>query len=280
MRKLLNANFARLRRSKLFYLVTAAICLLAVVTMLNAGRQALADTSGYTYYLEQHYFDTAVYMGIFSSAFFALFIGTEFSDGTIRNKLIIGHSRAKIYLSNFVVCSAASVVFSIAWMVGGMVGIPALGPWSIGVDGIIMMVIVSILSAISLGAIFLLIAMLSTNKAATTVICIFLSLALIVIASFFYNRLCEPEMHSGMTITLEGLQFMDPTPNPRYVAEPLRSVYHAIVNILPTGQMILLANIKSGEGLADYPLQIVSSVYLTVLAVGAGIFLFKRKDLK
>ena len=54
MRKLLNANFARLRRDRMFYLIAAAICLLAAGTMLNAGRQALADTSDYIYYLEQH----------------------------------------------------------------------------------------------------------------------------------------------------------------------------------------------------------------------------------
>lgn len=281
MRNLLSAGFLRLRRGRFFYLVTAAIFLLSAAIMLNSGRQALADQSGYPHYLEQHYFDAAVYMGIFASAFFALFIGTEFSDGTIRNKLMVGHTRTNVYLSNLIVCAAASLVFTAAWMVGGMAGIPALGGYTIGTDGVILMLLVSALSAITLSAIFVLAAMLSENKAVTTVVCIFLSLALIVSGSFFYNSLCEPEMSRGVTITLEGgLQFADPTPNPDYVPEPLRSVYLVIVNLLPTGQMILLANIKSGEGFANYPLQIAGSVLLTALATGIGLFLFRRKDLK
>ena len=281
MRNLLSAGSARLWRSKLLYLFAGAIFFLAAGTMLNAGRQALADTSGYPYYLEQHYFDTAVYMGIFSSAFLALFIGTEFGDGTIRNKLTVGHTRVNVYLSNLVLCAAASLVFNAAWMVGGMAGIPALGPWTIGTSGVVLSVVISVLAAVSLGSIFLLVSMLSGNRAATTVACIFLSLALIVTASYFYNHLCEPELSSGMMITIEGgLEVMPPTPNPRYVAEPLRSVFMAIVNILPTGQMILLANIKSGEGFAVYPLQIAGSLLLTLLTTGAGLILFKRRNLK
>lgn len=281
MRNLLSAGFVRLWRNKLFYLTAEAVFLLAVGIMLNFSRQALADTSDYTYYLEQHYFDAAVYMGIFFSAFLALFIGTEFSDGTIRNKLTVGHTRTNVYLSNLTVCVAASLVFTAAWMIGGMAGIPALGGWTIGTSGILLMVVVSVLADLALCAIFLLVSMLSANKAAMTVVCIFLSLALIVTASFFYNNLCEPEMASGMVITMEGgLQIMDPTPNPSYIAEPLRSVFTAIVNILPTGQMILLANIKSQEGFANYPLQIAGSVLLTILVAGIGLFLFRRKDLK
>lgn len=255
--------------------------LLAVFTMLNYSRQVLADTSGYPHYIEQQYFDTAVFSGIFIAAFMGLFISVEHSDGTLRNKLTVGHTRAAVYLSNLIVCAAASVVFTAAWVVGGMVGIPVLGFWSIGADQLLLAAVVSVLSAITISTVFLLVSMLSTNKAVTAVVCILLSLGLIVTASYFYNDLCEPEMVSGMTITMEGgLQIMDPTPNPYYVAEPLRTAYVSIVNILPTGQQMLLANIKSGENFSVYPLQIGGSVLLTALTTAVGLFLFRRKDLR
>ena len=162
-----------------------------------------------------------------------------------------------------------------------MAGVPALGWWSIGTNGILLMIVVSVLASVALSSVFVLVSMLSTNKAVMSVICIFLSLALIVTASYLYNNLCEPEMSSGVTITLEsGLQFMDPTPNPKYVAEPMRSAFAAVENILPTGQMILLANIKSPEGFSNYPLQISGSVLLTLASTAAGLFLFRRKDIK
>ena len=42
----------------------------------------------------------ALTVAILIPAFVSLFVGTEYSDGTIRNKMIIGHTRTCIYLSN------------------------------------------------------------------------------------------------------------------------------------------------------------------------------------
>lgn len=281
MRNLLSAGFARLRRSMPFYLCAGAVFSQAVFTMLDLSRQAIANTD-LPYYLEQQYFDTAVFSCIFLAVFIGLFISVEYNDGTLRNKLLVGHTRAAVYLSNLIICAAASVVFTAAWMVGGMVGIPVLGFWTIGADQLLLAAVVSVLASITLSAIFLLVCMAPTNKSVVAVACILLlSLALILIASYFYNNLCEPETVSNVFITLEdGLQFGDPTPNPNYVAEPLRTVYVIIVNLLPTGQQMLLANIKSGEGFAVYPLQIAGSLVLTALVTGVGLALFKRKDLK
>ena len=281
MRKLLSAGFGRLWRNKFFYLAIVGIFLLAVVTVLNGCRQAINDTSGYIRNLEWYYFDTAVYSGIFLSAFIALFIGAEHSDRTLHNKLIVGHSRTEVYLANLTICSTVTVFLVAAWMLGGMVGIPVLGFWIIGVRGMLLATLVSVLVMVSLSSIFLMVSMLSSSKAVTAVTCILLSLLLIVCATTPYNALCQPEMSSGVMITVEGgLQFMDPTPNPGYVGEPLRSVYTVIVNMLPTGQQILLANIISDEGFANYLLQIIGSVLITAFTTGVGISLFRRKDLK
>ena len=119
MRNLLSAGFTRLGKNTAFYLTAGALLIIAAVMMLTAGRTALRNTSDYVYTLEQHYFDLAGYMGFFLAAFIALFIGTEYSDGTIRNKLIVGHARTNVYLSNLLVCAVASAAFNAAGMVGG-----------------------------------------------------------------------------------------------------------------------------------------------------------------
>ncbi len=51
--------------------------------------------------------------GIMLSIFIGLFIGTEYSSGTIRNKVIAGNSRAAIYLSNFIVCTVAGFMLQV-----------------------------------------------------------------------------------------------------------------------------------------------------------------------
>ena len=281
MRKLLSAGFMRLWRNKALYFATVAVFALAVITVMNGNRMAMSDVSGYSRHLENYYYDTAVYAGIFLSAFIALFTGVEYSDGTLRNKLIVGHSRTDVYLATLIICGSASLLLTGAWMLGGLVGIPVLGFWVIGLKGILLTALISMLAAISLCSVFLMVSMLISNKAVSAVVCMMLSMLLIVAASTPYNALCEPEFASGMMITADGvLQMLEPTPNPRYIGEPLRSVYSSIVNILPTGQQILLANITSDEGIARYLLQIVGSILLTSCTTGVGLFLFRRKDLK
>lgn len=282
MGNLLSAGFSRLWRSKVFYLAAGTVFLLAVFIMLNAGHEAAADASGYFYSLEQRYFDVGAFAGIFLAASLSLFIGTDYSDGVIRNRLMVGRTRREIYLASAVLCAAASLAITCAWLAGGLAGVPYLGWWTIGTRGVAMALAVSALAGVSLSALLLLTATISGGKAGAAVACMFLWLALLLAASTMYNALCEPEMYSGAVITVDGLQMLDPTPNPAYVAEPLRSVYTAAVNILPTGQMILLANIADREtiAIANYPLQIAASVLLTAGATAAGLALFKRKDLK
>ena len=72
----------------------------------------------------------------------------------------------------------------------------------------------------------------------------------------------------------------EPSPNPAYIAEPMRTIFVTILNILPTGQTVLLANLTSGEGLALYPMQLAGSGVLIALITAIGLEIFKRKDLK
>ena len=51
--------------------------------------------------IDNGFFGCALFIGIVMAVFCSLFIGTEYSEGTIRNKIIIGQKRGAVYLSNF-----------------------------------------------------------------------------------------------------------------------------------------------------------------------------------
>ena len=57
-------------------------------------------------------------MGLVAAILTSMFIGSEYSDGTIRNKLVVGHSRMRIYLANLIVCSVACVLIFLAYITG------------------------------------------------------------------------------------------------------------------------------------------------------------------
>ena len=53
----------------------------------------------------------------------SLYVGAEYSDGAVRNKLTVGHSRAAVYLANLIVCAAAENLKNLplgAWDIPGV----------------------------------------------------------------------------------------------------------------------------------------------------------------
>ena len=104
MAKLLRANLSRLWKSRIFYVGLIFMLLLNVFLVLdgwNSGRQ------GYPEPLEDMLFQNCIIIGFVCAVVVGMFLGTEYSDGTIRNKIAVGHTRASIYLANLIVCAAA-----------------------------------------------------------------------------------------------------------------------------------------------------------------------------
>ena len=277
MRKLLSANYSRLFRNGLFWFCTAALLVISVLTMFNGCRQAaLLELDESAAALEDYYFNLAPVIGLFLSVFLALFLGTEYSDGTMRNKLTVGHRRRDVYLANLLVCFTAGLFFLAAWLLGGLTGIPVFGLWQIGVQSAVLFMLVAVFFTAAFAGIFTLLSMLSTNRAVTAVLSILLFLGLLFAASYFYSALCEPEMYSDMIVTAEGIQVGEPAPNPYYISGFTRTLYEWILDFLPSGQSIRLANM-----VLVHPLRaIVSSVVILIGTTAAGLAAFRKKDLK
>ncbi len=100
MRKLLSANFSRLFKTKAFWLGMGAM-VLAFFIIHRPHSSPL--------YFEKTFFQYTLLIGFFVAIFTALFIGTDYHDGTIRNKIILGHPRQALYISNLIVCFAAAL---------------------------------------------------------------------------------------------------------------------------------------------------------------------------
>ncbi len=276
MHKLLSANFSRLFRDKTFWLCMGAMLAYALFYMLNGVRQATVSLTEYNRSLDDYYFHFAVVIGLFSALLCSMFLGTEYSDGTIRNKLIVGHTREGIYLANLAATFVATLLMVAVWLVGALVGVPALGFWEMGMPHLLLYLLTAVLFVAAFSSIFTLISMLSTNKALTVAISIFLFLGLLVMASMIYNGLQQPEMASSVEMTMGGIQMGEPQPNPDYVGGAKRAVYEFLLDFLPTGQGILMWQL----GIANYVRMALSSVFLTVVPTVCGIALFKRKNLK
>ena len=98
MLKLLNAGFTRLLKSKTFFLLIAFSVIFPLV-MIYFGYNDMKVYKG-TVEIDQLILNYTIFTGLVCSIFTSLFLGVEYSDGAIRNKICIGHKRKNIYLSS------------------------------------------------------------------------------------------------------------------------------------------------------------------------------------
>ncbi len=276
MRKVLSANFSRLWKDKVFWFCMGAMLVYSVVYMLNGCRQATVAMSEYNYCIDKYYFHFAVVIGAFCALFCSMFLETEYSDGTIRNKIIVGHTRTGIYLANLISVFAATLLIMVAWLIGALTAVPVLGVWEMGVPNLLAYLFIAVMFEAAFSAIFTFICMQSTNEAVTVAVSMLLFLGLLVFSSKIYNALDEPEMTSSVIITANGMEMSEPAPNPNYVRGVTRMIYEFITDFLPAGQGLQMWQLEIRNSVR----MIMSSIAITVLTTSCGIIVFKRKDLK
>lgn len=273
MRNLLSASFFRLKRNPVFWVCTLGMLSLSGGMMVvwcveNAQKGQLTE-------LDPFYFRLSVMVSLACAVFTCLFLSAEYGEGTIRNKLAVGHTRRDVYLSNLLTVFTASLCMALAWLAGGCAGVPFLGFLTLSPAGLALCGLVIIGFTASFSAIFTCIGMLNSRRTAT-VITLLVWLALLLVGSMFDNALHEPEFTNGLTITADGVMTTIPEPNPFYISGLQRDIYEFIMDLLPSGQAGRLQNIA-----LDHPVRmLLCDLGVTAGTTLAGLFLFRRKDLK
>lgn len=276
MSKLISSNFSRLWKNKIFWLCMGGMLIYAVTYMLNAGRSPVSPATGEAYTLEHYYFQFLLYIPFFFAVVTSMFLGTEYSDGTMRNKLIVGNTRTNIYLANLIVTFVTGLLIMCVWFIGALVGVPALGFFSFSPANLAGYFLLCVLLVAAYSAINTFIAMLFSNKTMTVLVTLVLTLGLLICASSLYNALEASETVIDIIISGTAPMVGEEVPNPNYIGGAMRSVFQMLLDILPTGQSVNVAFLKT-----ERPnIMMLSSVAVTAGVTALGIALFRRKDLK
>ena len=276
MCKLLSADFARMKKNKFFWLGIAFMVFVGIMTPVMNYIDMIQTKNSDT--LEGGFFSFSLLIVIVSAIFSGLYLGTEYSDGTIRNKIIVGHKRWGIYLSNLIVCTVSGIIMCLAFIAVYLgVGIPLFGGFHLSAQHVVTMVLGIFVMSLAFAGIFTMIAMLNQNKAVAAVACIMSAFLLLCAGVYINASLNEPETYSGYVMMENGhVTKEEEKPNAHYLRGTKREVYEFLYDFLPGGQAM-----QFSEGQADHIWQMMlySGIVLAG-TTGAGLILFKRKNLK
>lgn len=260
MRKLLAADLYLLRRSTAFWLALffmAASTTVLVIATYNMLTEYGYDPSQYT--IEATMFCMLPGIGIVNAIWLHLFIGSDYDQGTIRNKFICGHTRRAIFFSHWLIASAGALIILAASLVlGTVLSAHYFQTFALDVSNLCWLFLSCAMLTVAYAAINVALAMNISHKASSVVCGMIVMLVLSIAASIIDSIITD--------ITVYG----------KAVSPLTEKLVFFFYDFLPSGQCVQVNNMMFER--ADlWPLY---SLILIVLVTAAGFLLFKRKDIK
>lgn len=289
MGKLISAGFFRLFHSLCFKIYIIFSALYSLINILNQffmiGKIGISVTAvSDALSMDTIAFNCAMTMIFASAVFIGMFIGREYSDGTMRNKLVAGHSRGSVYLSNFIVCLCAHIMGLVTALTITLgLGVPLIGTKLTAAE-ILSFILLTITASTAVISVFLFISMLLSSKAAAVSVLIIGAFAMLIFTVFVDSRLNEREyIIDFQTVTTEGengieTEFVpgEEIKNPYYPTGTERKIYEFLDEFMPTSQLYRTANANS----SDLTKSVIYDIIVLIAVTEAGVLLFHRKDIR
>lgn len=285
MNKLLHADFARLFRKKLFWFESAFMLLYPVFLILLSYR----DTKryGYTLWFEENVWTSGSSAVIAMAILVPMYIGTEYADRTVRNKLIMGHGKGRVFLSNMITMISAAVILMTIWNVvyfalGGVL-MEFCNPF--GRDILICLEVYA--AVLFMTAMLVFISMFITYKGAAAAVCMVFCLSLMLFGMLIKTRLGAPEMISKYMLENPGADAEFSTnmnyslnyemvPNPDYIPEGRYKEFLRYTMRTSVGAQ--LADVSNGHEIVWEWFLLFDNIMIAAISVG-GALLYKRKEI-
>lgn len=288
MYKLLNASFSRLRKNKIFLglviltIIIAAFMLISEYLDKVKYSSVFGISSNTTDILLTNFINI---IGFFIAIFTSLFVGAEYSDGTIRNKIVAGHSRKNIYLSNLIVSIIVGLILEFIYLIIiSIVAIPLFGSIQMTFSQFAFILLDMIMIIIAYSSIFNFIALICSNITISTV-----SSLLLILIMFVIDMLLSPTANSteyiqkNIVMDEQGNVTYEVVKNEDYPGKLVQTICKTISNFNPVSQAIEISGNKINMNEEDFNNMKVYPLYslgLIIIITAIGIYLFNIKELK
>lgn len=282
MGRLMRANLHRLKKNRIFWsFVGILICWNFMQTVLEVRTQAGHDAALRFLLQAGALFWFLIPLHLLLALFCGLFVGEEYRDGTIRNKIILGSSRRTIYLANFY---TNALVGALLFLAGAGSGILFRVLFSLEIPGeqILLPGIAGMVSCCAAASVYTLPAMLLSKRPVGTAASVLIAAGMLMAGFSLQERLAQP-MEQKTYVTENGTVSWETEENPEYVGGDVRAVCEMTCDLLPGGQTAqILYGTLFGSGWnrgIRLAVLLACSLAVSCLCNSMGIFFFWRKDI-
>lgn len=282
MARLLNANFARIFKGKLFWFCSAAAVALAIIEIVTHIKNPATDPE-YRLIPENYLFNmSGFFLLILTAVLTGAFVGAEHS-GVLRNKIVVGHDRAKIYFADLLTGFVGVFILHILFVGTELfTGFLCNGVFVLTINEILAYEFLQLVSLLGMCALFTAISILIPQKLAGTIAAL-----LLIFGFFFISNGIPGQLHEIEARIVDGCATQTD-----FVK---KEVLIAMQNTLPLGQHYQIGNSVSRlmmnkeyeqSGITDnieinYPIEIaLSSACICVLSSAVGVLVFRKRDIK
>ena len=258
MAKILRADCYRMYAKKWLWLCTLAMMALSAVFCIMQHTAMDYEVS-----LDRVVFLPMSFYGVMAAALIGIFVGDDFSDGVIRNKIVSGITKRSIYFSTLLTCcSGGIVVYLMTIAVSLGIGVH----WfqiNVTAGEIAYYAALGFLTCLTYCSVYSMLAMLIQNKTHAIAVCMILSFGMLFLSLHTNSILVQTEYESGVL-------------NPHFVNGLKKAAYEFLHDLNPTGQAVQLSMMQCLNTVR----YVLVDVGLIVLTSALGSFAFRRKDIK
>ena len=293
MKDLLKADFYRIIKSVTFYVLLGICVALPLITVLmvfgiNKGFIVMSqaqDPEAPTFSLFTGKLLISGIYGLSSNAgliipiFLAIFVGGDISNGLLRNKILVGKSRAQIYFSHLIVTIALGVAFI---TISALIITPLtflLVPYEVEMTGaeirsIIFYYILGTFVFVFMASLVTMITLNLNHIVFPIVIVVLFGIGITVLTQLIatipfdmFDKITIPtNIPNGFPIPLPD-KIVIPTPFVKYLP-CLIPVYSG--NLFSSGHI----------GVLEFVLGLISLILFSIIFTLTGVFSFKSKEIK
>ncbi len=297
MINLLKANLDRLIKSKLFIIFVIFVVGLSAVLIYNnySNIEKYGSQDKNVHQLVLNYSQIS---GFIVAVFTCLYLGVEYSEGGIRNKVITGYKRTKIYLSNLIIIAGFNIILYLLFVgISLAIGTPLLSKANAVIKEFPKYLIYIFLLILAYSSIITFIGMSISNS--TVVV---LTIMIITVGSFvfgFYSRSVAEKIEHPYSIFQDEsgelvTEILDDY-NSRYPGDFLVNLHDKLLKINPLGQALTICQeaVTIYDGveywqmlgsfttkdidMSKFPIYSLADI---IVFTGLGLIVFNKKELK